>query len=209
MLPDKLFELNEKLKQLKKDTEVFHRAKSELENEVLDYLSLIEPELDERKRENKRLLVNKNILFKVYQEGGSFFGTHATKLSGRIHNNGYVYLETAKIMSPFNRFASSTYPLEFIGRISWDGQMHLDASKTKYQLFGSRIPEEFTGTIDGDGKVEIQLTKSVFEWSGEYYLHQILFDPFKGDEQKRSTFIANALFIKNRINSFIKEQLNH
>lgn len=179
-----------------------------METLILSNLVQKDPSIHLMVEENKQLLANKDIKFKVYKDGGSYFGTHATKLKGTMQKNGYVYMKAYKTMSPLMPFAHSMHPIEFEGEINWEGRIDLKVSKKRFRLFGSRVPEEFIGNIDEKGKVEMSVVKSYFEWAGTYYIHKLLFDPFKGNKEKRSRFIDNAVAIKRKVQDYMEENLN-
>lgn len=202
----KLLELRNQLSKKRKGTEVYKSIYAQIEELILPELVKAEPKLELAVKENKQLLTNQNVKFKVYREGGSYISTHATKLKGSMHKNGFVYVEAYKMMLPFIPFAKSLYPVKFEGQIHWDGNIDLKVSKRNFQLYGSQVPEEFIGNIDGDGNVEITMVKSSFEWTGEHYIHKLLFDPFNGDESKRSKFIENTINIKKSINDYLDNQ---
>lgn len=124
---------------LKKGSEPYRIIKSQIEELVLSVLvqndSSVQPLIDE----NQQLLANNEVKFKVYKEGGSYFGTHATKLKGTIHKNGYVYMEAYRTMLPFIPFAQSMYPTEFKGEINWDASIDLKVTSRNFQLYGRKV----------------------------------------------------------------------
>lgn len=209
MLQTSLIELNKKLLSQKKGSIPYRTTKTKMEQLILSVLVKNDSSVSLIIEENHKLLVNNNIKFKVYKEGGSYFGTHATKLKGTMHKNWYVYIEAYKMMLPFIPYAQSMYPTGFKGLISWDGSIDLKVSSRNFQFYGSKVPEEFIGNIGIDGYVEIRMIKASFEWTGEHYIHKLLFDPFKGNEQKRSKFIENTITLKKKVQAYLEEQLNN
>lgn len=207
MIQKNLLELNKKLLKHKKGSDAFRAIKSQMEKLTLSVLEQIDPSVKTMIDDNHQLLTNSNIKFKVYKEGGSYFGTHATKLKGTMHKNGYVYIEAYKMMLPFIPFAQSMYPTKFNGQINWDGSIDLTVTERNFQFYGSRVPEEFIGNIDENGKVEIHMVKSSFEWTGEHYIHKLLFDPFNGNEQKRSKFIDTTVSLKKKVQNYLEANI--
>jgi len=209
MTQKKLVELNNKILRIKKGSQSYRNIHSQIEELVLSALEQNDSSVQLLIEENRQFLANNDIKFKVYQEGGSYFGTHATKLKGTMHKNGYVDVESCKMMMPFIPFDQSMYPTEFKGQTKGDGSIDLKVPERNFALFGSKVPEEFLGNIDIDGNVTIRMIKSSFEWSGEHYIHKLLFDPFKGNEQKRSRFIDNTIFLKKKVRTYIEEHVDH
>jgi hypothetical protein len=190
------------LKKTDNKSNIYKKKYENLRNIVLEDLIQNDSQIQQIFEENQKLLTNTKIICNVYREGSTFYGTHATTLKGNIRNNGFCYMEVDKL-SPAFTISQRYYPVQFIGNIRFDGEIHLKLTKKKLPLIGSRVPVEFQGEIDEKGKIKLDLTKSSFEIAGGRFVQRILFDPFSGDESKRQQFLKNKAIILNKFQEYL------
>lgn len=181
------------------------RLNVELEDAIITQLKEKDTGFNSLLLQNNALMANNSVKFKVYQEGGGPWGTHAKVLEGKVHSNGHIYLQTTKQMSPFIPFATNVYPTRFSGSIKWNGNIKLDSTETDFNLFGSRVPQLFEGRIDVNGKVEMKVVESDFDLYGYYLINKLICDPFKRDELKRKRYIDNLSKINRIFSTYINE----
>jgi hypothetical protein len=181
------------------------RLSVSLEEAVVNELKGTDSDFEALILENNDLLTNKSIKLKVYEEGGGPWGTHAKKLEGKTHHNGYMYLQTTKQMSVFMPFATNIYPTRFSGSIKWNGSIQLDATETDFNLFGGRVPQLFSGRIDNNGKVEMRVIDSDFDFFGNFLINKLICDPFNKNEQKRNRYLSNLSKLNKRYDEYLKK----
>jgi uncharacterized membrane protein len=205
---EELRELQLKIQQQKLKNKDCSLLVEELENKAIDFLQISNEALRSIIKENKELLVNDQLFVNVYKDDSFAFGTHAIQLSGNIHHNGYMYLETDSTESRFsNMYASSRYATNFKGIVQWNGKVLMKATKRKFQFFGSRVPEQFQGFINENGDVEMTLIKSRFELFGDEFMSNLMTDPFNGDQAKRQKFNKNIARVKKIVSDFLQGEL--
>lgn len=208
MTKDELVTLKSKVQDCQKENKNCDALVDQLEKEVLEYLRLSDLTLNRLIEENKSLLKSENVQANVSKEDSYPFGTHAIQLSGNIHKNGFFYLSTDKIESPFSNFlAKNQYPTNFKGTIQWDGRIIIKATSRKFQFIGSRVPIQFTGKIDEIGAIELSIVKSRFELFGEDYMNKLILDPFGQNNSIRQKFVENIVQVKKIVNDYIQNEL--
>lgn len=177
----------------------------ELEEAIINELKETDDVFISLLLENNGLLVNKSVKFRVYQEDGGPWGTHARVLEGKTHNNGHMYLKTTRQMNPFMPFATNIYPTRFSGSIKWNGNIKLGSTETNFKIFGSRVPRLFEGRIDVNGKVDMKVVDSDFDFSGHCLISKLICDPFNKDERRRKRYVSNLAKIERIYNSYLHE----
>jgi hypothetical protein len=208
MTKEELVILKYKVQQCKNESGNCNSLIEQLEEDVINYLLFSDDGLSQLIDENKTLLVSDNFTANVYKEDSYPFGTHAIQLSGDVHTNGFIYITTDKIESPFsNVLATKQFPTNFKGHIQWNGKILIKATKRKWQFLGSRVPERFKGSISENGDIEMSIVKSRFNWFGEDYMNNLILDPFNGDNAKRKKFVDNIVQVKKIVDDYINYEL--
>ncbi|TNE55778.1 MAG: hypothetical protein EP338_03115 [Bacteroidetes bacterium] len=208
MTRDELITLKSKVQDCQKKSNNCHALVDQLERDVLEYLRQSDLTLNQLIEENKSFLKSEKVQANVSKEDSYPFGTHAIQLSGNIHKNGFFYLSTDKIESPFFNFlAKNQYPTSFKGKIQWDGKIIIKATSRKFKLIGSRVPVQFNGKIDENGTIELSIVKSRFELFGEDYMNNLILDPFGQNNSIRQKFVENIVQVKKIVNDYIQIEL--
>ncbi len=157
--------------------------------------------------ENKQLLCNENIQFKVTSEGSSPWTYMTKRFEGRIHSNGFLYLQAKSNAIEFLEILSHFYPSKYIGTMTPLGLAEANAASTDFQIIGGRVPEVFRGQIDLNGTITFETTDSWFEIDGHIHVSKIIADPFKGNNHKRELFLRNRSEIRSSINNWKKQNI--
>lgn len=168
-------------------------------NENLDFKKLVDA--------NRELLANDNIVFKVTSEGSSPWTYMTKNFEGRIHSNGYLYLNAKSNAIEFLEVLSHFYPSKYMGSMNPLGWAEASAASTDFQIIGGRVPEKFLGEIGLDGKLTFKTVESWFEIDGHIHVNRIIADPFKGDNFKRQQFLKNRSEIRGIITDWKKQNL--
>jgi hypothetical protein len=164
-------------------------------NDLLKFLEYSNEGIVKTLKANRALISNQNINFVVAKESAALHRTYAKQLSGRIHPNGFLYLETDET----NLFSSTALTSLFKGYINTMGESSVYAAETSNKFFGKRIPQKFVGSILEDGELEFKVTESCFDPNGSLYVSRIIADPFNGDGNKTAAYMENIEIIKNRL----------
>jgi hypothetical protein len=169
------------------------------EIQVMLYLEENDKEYQALTNKSFDLMSNNKVEFKVWEEENGIFSSHATKMKGSIHDNGFVYTDTTKTNTVVLGIEKGLYPLEYKGVINYLGEVELNISKTGLELIGGRMPENFKGTIDNDGNITIQTDQSEWQVTGYFYINKMIGDIFLGNHEKRDEFLENVNLIKTKI----------
>jgi hypothetical protein len=169
------------------------------EIQVMLYLEENDKEYQALTNKSFDLMSNNKVEFKVWEEDGGMFTSHATKMSGSIHDNGFVYTDTTKTNFDPTSFENGMFPLEYRGVINYLGETELNISKTGYELIGGRMPQNFKGTIDENGNLRIITDQIEWQITGHFYIAKMIGDIFIGEHEKRDEFLENVNLIKTKI----------
>lgn len=165
------------------------------ETDLLDFLFEGSDVISKLIQENHQLIANTQIDFAVAKETAASHNAYAKELSGYIHSNGYLYLETDET----NFFVTNDYPIQYRGHINAIGKSAIKASQMKFKLFTSRISQRFLGSISDSGQIEMNTTETDLDFDGRLYITRIIADPFKGDGNKTEQFMENISSIRSAL----------
>jgi hypothetical protein len=169
---------------------------------VMNYLETNDNSYNALTQENFDLLINGHIEFVVTRENWGFFRSHATKLNGDVHENGFFYAQTTKTDLALFSFQKGFYPLGYRGLVNYFGEADLIITKRAYKFFGSRVPQKYIGSIDPEGNIQMKTTETYWETEGSIYVNKIIGDFFSGNSAKRQTFLKNKEKLKTKILEF-------
>ena len=152
--------------------------------------------------ENVKILQSSHLKLKVYDDLEVVFGQCTSRLTGSIHENGFMYLESDEAQLAY--LGKGKYAVHLKGKIDELGRVKLTVAKNKFNIFAgyySKIPVLFEGTLDVEGNIDVKVTK--FKWYFMYTprIHKLICDPFQNDEVKRQTYLDNLKKIKSGKNS--------
>lgn len=170
-------------------------------SKVVNELRKSDPEFCLLIEKNRELLQNNKLKITVYKEGRNILGTHALSLKGTIKANGFGYLSALKTESFLLPFSKSLYPVRIEGEIDELGNISLKVTKRKFQFLGGRVPKEFLGQVEVDGKITAELVSSEFEFYGDSFMSNLIFDPFNGNEESRLEYLSNLKKLNLKIDS--------
>lgn len=147
--------------------------------------------------ENLKILQPLPLKMKVYDDLEVVFGKSTSRLSGSIHENGYLYLESDETQIEY--LGKGKYAVHLKGKIDEYGRVQLVVVKNKFNIFAgyySKSPVLFEGTLDVEGNIEMRATK--FKWYFMYTprIHKLICDPFENKELSRQKYLDNLKKIK-------------
>jgi len=172
------------------------------ETAVMNYLEAQDQLYNSLAQENFDLLVNDHIEFVVTKEDWGLFKSHATKLNGSVHDNGFFYAQTTKTDLAIFNFQKGFYPLGYEGLVNYFGETDLIITKKGWRFFGSKVPQKYIGSIDSKGNILMKTTETYWETDGTIYVNRIIGDYFSGNGVKRSRFLDNMEKLKSKIVEF-------
>ena len=163
--------------------------KSEIDNLIHKKLDSENPIFKELNEENKRLIANENIIFKVTKNGSSPLYSITTKFEGIVHENGFLYLNATE-NPPI--IGGLSFPGSYIGSMNFTGKVNININNNKSQIIGGRITSSYIGKIDINGCIEFESKENNWSWNnGHYYVSKIVADPFNGNNLKRKKYLVN------------------
>ena len=110
-------------------------------------------------------LLKKDFKLKSSQSRNVMFGSHSTRFKGKIHDNGYAYLNVSgHNFITFNPFYGMRYPRAFKGRVDYLGKISLVADTFNYRLIRT-LPEEFECKINDEGHLIAKTLRTSAELS--------------------------------------------
>jgi hypothetical protein len=125
------------------------------------------------------------------------FGQVTLSMSGEIRDNGYIYLDSKHEPLLFRLIFG--VKSKFAGHVNAIGMISLTALN-HYSCFYS--PPYFIGSISSDGKVRLEAKKAQSLLGKNEWIEGFIADPFSGDEVKRSTFLKNKALMEKAILAF-------
>ncbi len=156
-------------------------------------------EFNEKHQENLNLLKGEELIFNVTGKGRDQFSSHALQLEGRIFPNGFLYVDTGETNTNLGGMSSGVYPEEFEGVIDSLGRIKLQMTKSGFAILGGRVPKKFKATVSESGHVKLIMIDSEFEFTGNYFINNLMCDPFNKDSVKRHKFISNKKKLTQKI----------
>lgn len=178
------------------------RLIAHLDNELIHELVQNDPDLLKRVKENESLLSNVEIPFKVTAEGGSPW-TYMTKtFQGKIHSNGFLYLEASSNSFEWLELLGLLFPTSYQGKINSLGNVLVHCNKRRIGLLFGRVPSAYMGAITSSGTIVFKTSESWRELDGNTFVSKIIADPFKGDTQQRKAFLENRKVIRKAISDW-------
>jgi len=169
------------------------------EIQVMLYLEENDKEYQALTNKSFDLMSNNKVEFKVWEEEGAILSSHATRMKGSIHDNGFIYTETTETNLTVVNLEKGFYPLEYKGIINYLGELEVWITKTGYILIGGRVPQSFKGSIDDNGNINLITEETEWQTTGDFHVTKMIGDIFLGEHEKRSEFLENINLIKTKI----------
>jgi len=169
------------------------------EIQIMLYLEENDKEYQALTNKSFDLMSNNKVEFKVWEEEGGIFTTHATKMKGSIHDNGFVYTDTTNTNLAVTTMEEGFYPLEYEGIINYLGELEVWITKTGFILIGGRVPQSFKGSIDENGNLKLITEETEWQTTGNFHVNKMIGDIFIGEHDKRDEFLENINLIKSKI----------
>lgn len=170
----------------------------EQETAVMNYLESNDRAYDAITQESFDLLINDEIEFVVTREDWRLLTSHARRLSGNVHGNGFFYANTMETDFALLNF----YPTGYHGLVNYLGEAELQITRKVFSLFGNTVPTRFKGSIDRKGSIQMEPMDSYWDRNGTIYVNRIIGDFFSGDGDKRNRFLNNRGKLKAMISDF-------
>jgi len=189
-----------KIKRLNKKLDFFNEThlnncKLYLEKNDNEYIKLV--------NQNYELLESDLSIFKITSLGSNMYKSNALFFEGKIHHNGFIYLQTTETIFS----GSGAYPKTIYGKIDYLGNTQMRAGEIGIVIFGDKIPYKYNTKISKNGEIKLTSNDN-YRTLGDCFILKMICDPFCGDNQKRELFLENRIVLKQIILKFRTELLN-
>lgn len=167
------------------------------------YLQANDKEYQRFHMEILKLFSRKSIRFKVYQTGLANRGGYGTRFTGRIHENGYSYLDVQETMG-MGLFGAMQYPKRIEGKIDQWGKIELHTVETAI-AFANNLPDIIEGSIDDQGNIRLETISCTSDIGGSGIISKLIADHFGHQPLHREVFLKMRALLIGKISKLRKE----